>query len=84
MPEFSKLARDFDGKSPNPMVAKNWVTKMEKTFKAFNVPEAMKMPLVEFQLKTMVNDWWVNEKAGQQAEVTWTAFKDMFYKKYFP
>ena len=56
LPEFAKLAPDFDGKSPDPVVAESWVTKMEKTFKAFNVFEAMKMLLAEFQLKTTAND----------------------------
>ena len=84
LPEFAKLAPDFDGKSLDPVVAKNQVTQMEKTFKAFNVSEAMKMPLAEFQLKATANDWQVGEKAGQQAEWTQMAFKGMFYKKYFP
>ena len=84
LPEFAKLAPEFDGKSPDPVVAENWVIEIEKTFKASNVSEAMKMPLAEFQLKDTANDWWVGEKAGQQAEVTWTAFKELFYKKYFP
>ena len=84
MPEFAKLAPEFDGKSLDPVVAENWITEMEKTFKAFNVSETMKMPLAEFQLKTTANDWWVGEKAGQRAEVTWMMFKELFYKKYFP
>ena len=29
---------------------------VEKSFKAFNVSEAMKMPLAEFQLKKFVNE----------------------------
>jgi len=84
LPEFAKLAPVFDGKSSDPVVAENWVTEMEKTFKAFSMPEAMKMPLAEFQMKDTANDWWVGQKAGQQGEVSWTAFKEMFYRKYFP
>ena len=84
LPEFAKLAPDFNGRSPDPVVAENWVTEMEKSFKAFNVSEAMKMLLAKFQLQTTTNDWWVNEKASQQAEVNWTGFKDLFYKKVLP
>ena len=57
LPELAELAPDFDGRSSDPVVAENWVTEMTKTFKAFNVSEAMKMPLAEFQLKATANDW---------------------------
>ena len=57
LPKFAKLAPVFEGKSSDPMVAENWVTEMKKTFKAFNVPKAIKIPLAEFQLKVTTNDW---------------------------
>ena len=56
LPEFAKLAPDFDGRFPDPVVVENWVTKMEKSFKAFNVSEAMKIPLAKSQLKATAND----------------------------
>ena len=67
MPEFAKIAPEFNGKSSDLVVAENWVTEVEKSFRAFNVSEAMKMSLVEFQLKDTTNDWWVNAKASHQA-----------------
>ena len=51
LPDFAKLAPQFTGQSPDPMVAENWVNEVEKTFKAFEVPETSKMALAEFQLK---------------------------------
>ena len=57
MPDFAKLAPEFFGDSSDPAVAENWVAEVEKSFAAFNVPEEMKMPLAEFQLKKLANDW---------------------------
>ena len=48
LPEFSKLAPRFDGKSSDPVDAENWIMRVEKSFSAFEVPERMKMPLTEF------------------------------------
>ena len=84
LPEFTKLAPQFTGQSPDPMVAENWVNEVEKTFKAFEVPEASKLSLAEFQLKERANDWWVAKKASMGEEVGWTGFKVLFYEKYFP
>ena len=83
LPEFTKLAPEFNGELSDSAVAENWVTEVEKSFKAFNVLEAMKMPLAEFQLKKAANDWWVSEKVGRQEAVDWTGFKVLFYNKYF-
>ena len=66
------------------MVAENWVNDVEKTFKAFEVPEASKMALAEFQLKERANDWWVAKKTSMREEVNWVRFKVLFYEKYFP
>ena len=84
LPDFTKLAPQFTGQSPDPMVAENWVNEVEKTFKAFEVPEASKMSLAEFQLKERGNDWWVAKKASMRDEVDWAGFKVLFYEKYFP
>ena len=84
MPDFAKLAPEFYGDSSDPTVAENWVTEVEKSFAAFSVPEEMKMPLAEFQLKKLANDWWVSEKASQRGVVNWAGFKALFYQKYFP
>ena len=44
LPEFSKLAPQFDGKSSDPVDAENWIMRVEKSFSAFKVPERMKIP----------------------------------------
>ena len=64
LPKFANLAPTFSGKSSNPIVDENCVMEIEKSFKAFDVPEAMKMPLAEFQLKETINDWWMNVNAN--------------------
>ena len=84
LPEFSKLAPQFDGKSFDPVDAENWVMRVKKSFSAFEVPERMKMPLAEFQLDEVADDWWKNEKANLPEPVGWEGFKALFYKRFFP
>ena len=50
------MVPEFNGESSDLAIAENKVTEVEKSFKAFNVSEAMKMPLAEFQLKKLAND----------------------------
>ena len=84
LPEFAKLAPEFDGKSSNPVDAKNWVGHVEKAFAAFEIPDRKKTPMAEFQLKDDANVWWQNEKVNLPEPVDWNGFKVLFYKKYFP
>ena len=84
LPEFSKLALKFNGKSSDPVDAKNWVMRVEKSFSAFEVLERMKIPFVEFQLEKTADDWWKNEKANLPEPVSWEGFKVLFYKRFFP
>ena len=56
MPDFTELAPQSIGQSPNPMVAENLINEVEKTFKALKVPDASKMSLAELQLKEWAND----------------------------
>ena len=84
MPEFAKLAPEFDGKSSDPVDAENWVGRVEKAFAAFEIPDRKKMPMAEFQLKDDANVWWQNEKVNLPEPVDWNGFKVLFYKKYFP
>ena len=64
LPEFTKLALPFTRKATDLVVVENWVNKVEKTFLAFEVPEASRMPLAEYQLKESANDWWTTKKAN--------------------
>ena len=58
--------------------------RVEKSFSAFEVTRRMKMPLVEFQLDEVADDWWKNEKANLLEPVGWEGFKVLFYKRFFP
>ena len=80
MPEFAKLAPEFDGKSSDPVDAENWVTGVEKAFSAFEVPARLQMPMAEFQLKIDANDWWRNTKANLQEPVDWEGYLDRLRK----
>ena len=60
--EFTKIAPQFNGRSSDPANAEYWINEVEKAFKAGQIPDDMKVPLVEFQLKERANDWWVTLK----------------------
>ena len=84
LPEFSKLAPQFHGKSTDPADAEFWVTEVEKAFSGCRIEEEHKMGLAEYQLKADANDWWVAKKRNTVGPITWDEFKVMFYEKYFP
>ena len=84
LPEFSKLAPQFDGKSNDPVDAKFWVTEVEKAFSGCRITKENKMALAEYQLKSYANDWWAAKKRNTAEAITWEGFKVMFYGKYFP
>ena len=54
--EFTKLAPPFIRTSFDPADAEYWINDVEKAFSTSEIPEAMKVPLVEFQLKERAND----------------------------
>ena len=66
--EFTKLASKFNGRSSDPADAEFWMNEIEKAFRASETPEDMKVPLLEYQLKERVNDWWVAMKPTIRAE----------------
>ena len=57
LPEFSKLAPQFHGKSTDPLDAEFWVTEVEKAFSGCRITDENKMALAEYQLKLDANDW---------------------------
>ena len=50
LPEFAKLAPEFDGRSYDPIDAENWVGHVEKAFAAFEIPDRKKMSMAGFQM----------------------------------
>ena len=84
LPEFSKLAPQFDGKFSDLADVEFWVTEVEKAFSGCRITEENKMALAEYQLKSDANDWWVAKKRNTSEAITWEGCKVMFYEKYFP
>ena len=83
--EFTKIVPQFNGRSSDPADAEYWINEVEKAFRVGQIPEDMKVPLAEFQLKERVNDWWVTLKPNIKVEeLTWQGFKDRFYLRHFP
>ena len=84
LPEFSKLAPQFDGKSSDLADAEFWLTEIKKAFSGCRITKENKMALAEYQLKSDANDWWVAKKRNVADPITWEGFKVMYYEKYFP
>ena len=83
--EFTKIVPQFNGRSSNPADAEYWINEVEKAFRVGQIPDDMKVPLAEFQLKERANDWWVTLKPNIRVEeLNWQGFKDRFYLRYFP
>jgi hypothetical protein len=87
MTEFKRLTPpSFEG-STEPLVAKKWLTEMEKAFKVLRCTEEEKVNYATYMLQGDAYDWWrmEEEKHNQDLEpYTWEMFKAAFYEKYFP
>ena len=56
--QFKKLiTRNFGGE-PDPMVAEQWMMRMEKIFDVLNCPDDIKVSLATFMLEGEAEHWW--------------------------
>ena len=79
----------FDG-GPDPMVAENWLLKMEKLLRALECTDAQKVLYSTFVLQGPVDRWWssteqlLRTELGRNTPITWEKFKEVFNRTYFP
>ncbi|XP_023918032.1 uncharacterized protein LOC112029576 [Quercus suber] len=80
---------NFDGE-PNPMVAENWLLKIEKLLRALECTDAQKVVYATFSLQGSTERWWssteqlLRMELGGDTPITWEKFKEVFNGTYFP
>ncbi|XP_038989923.1 uncharacterized protein LOC120113180 [Phoenix dactylifera] len=76
----------FDG-GADYLAAETWIREIEEMFDALQFSEDVKIRLAIPMLKGNAKFWWTAMKAtfeGDDEQLTWNEFKDIFYDQYFP
>nr|POE52455.1 hypothetical protein CFP56_74010 [Quercus suber] len=79
----------FDG-GHDPMVAKNWLLRMEKFLRALGCTNAQKVRYATYALQGSAYRWWssieklLETELGRDTSITWEKFKEVFNRTYFP
>ncbi|XP_038976913.1 uncharacterized protein LOC120107632 [Phoenix dactylifera] len=69
------------------LAAETWIREIEEMFDALQFPEDVKIRLAIPMLKGNAKFWWTAMRAtfeGDDEQLTWDGFKDIFYDQYFP
>jgi hypothetical protein len=88
--EFRKQNPPTFAGATDPMVAENWLLKMEKLLKVLHCTDSQKVEYATFALEGPAERWWagtevlLKEELGENARVTWDKFKKVFNETYFP
>jgi hypothetical protein len=88
--EFRKQNPPTFAGETDPMVAKNWLLKMEKLLKVLHCTNSQKVEYATFALEGPAERWWagtevlLKKELGENARITWDKFKEVFNKTYFP
>jgi hypothetical protein len=88
--EFRKQNPPTFAGATDPMVAENWLLKMEKLLKVLHCTDSQKVEYATFALEGPAERWWagtevlLKEELGENACVTWDKFKKVFNETYFP
>ena len=88
--EFRKQNPTTFAGATDPMVAENWLLKMEKLLKVLHCTDSQKVEYATFALDGPAERWWagakvlLREELGENARVTWDKFKKVFNETYFP
>jgi hypothetical protein len=88
--EFRKQNPPTFAGATDPMVAENWLLKMEKLLRVLHCTDSQKVEYATFTLEGPAERWWagtevlLKEELGENACVTWEKFKKVFNETYFP
>ncbi|XP_026419874.1 uncharacterized protein LOC113315839 [Papaver somniferum] len=74
----------FEGSS-DPLVAEDWIDKIEKIFTLLGVNDEDKLDLVVYKLEGEATRWWdLTRRSRNDGLFTWMEFRLSFLNKYFP
>ena len=87
--KFSKHKPLSFSVATKPQDAEDWIAHMEKLFEVLGCEDEFKTRLATFKLEGDALNWWKAHRLAQgennnPAIYTWTEFRDVFYKRYFP
>ncbi|CAL9130901.1 unnamed protein product, partial [Musa textilis] len=85
--QFKKLSPPCFSGEPDPMVAEQWIMRMEKIFDVLDCPDDQKVSFATFMLEGEAEYWWKTIKRISEARhehITWKVFVEKFNEKYFP
>uniref|UniRef100_A0A2N9IPW9 Reverse transcriptase n=1 Tax=Fagus sylvatica TaxID=28930 RepID=A0A2N9IPW9_FAGSY len=88
--EFRKQNPPTFAGETDPMVAENWLLKMEKLLKVLHCTDSQKVEYATFALEGPAERWWagtevlLKEELGENDRITWDKFKEVFNETYFP
>lgn len=77
---------EFTG-ADDPLVADDWIVRMEKIFRVFECTNQQKVQLAAYMFRGVAEDWWRTIQRHYEAigdEIAWTAFKADFLRKFIP
>ncbi|XP_026405502.1 uncharacterized protein LOC113300515 [Papaver somniferum] len=82
---FSEQKPDSFKGSPDPLVAEDWIDKIEKIFTLLGVNDEDKLDLAVFKLEGEATRWWdLTRRSRNDGLFTWVEFRLAFLNKYFP
>ena len=86
--QFMKLnPPEFVG-ATDPLIAEEWVKKLNAIFEVMGVIEEQKLSLATFMLKGWARNWWEAMRRMMNAQlegvlITWQRFVEIFNEQYF-
>ncbi|GFZ00496.1 hypothetical protein Acr_14g0001310 [Actinidia rufa] len=87
--QFMKLnPPEFMG-ALDPLVAEEWLKKLDAIFEVMEVTDEQKLTLATFMLRGEARNWWESMRRMQNAQpegvpMSWQRFVDIFNDQYFP
>ncbi|XP_057478100.1 uncharacterized protein LOC130765643 [Actinidia eriantha] len=87
--QFMKLnSPEFMG-ATNPLVAEEWLKKLDTIFEVIEVTDEQKLTLATFMLRGEARNWWETMRRMQNAQpegvpISWRRFVEIFNDQYFP
>lgn len=77
---------EFTG-TEDPLVADDWIVRMEKIFRVFECSGRQRVQLAAYMFRSVAEDWWRTVQRPYELigdDAAWTAFRTDFLRKFIP
>ena len=71
----------------DPLVADDWIVRMEKIFRVFECTGSQRVQPAAYMFRSVAEDWWRTVQRPYELigdEAAWTAFRTDFLRKFIP